>query len=114
MSDDVARCFLKKIYCWGDALLTHFENLSKSIKHVRWYNASEPVLLTPVLYLCFGAPCRRTRVPVRCRDAWERGPGPRASAQSNAVHLPRVQTGRPAHHPHGPRDSHPPSALHEP
>ncbi|XP_035506111.1 probable carboxypeptidase X1 isoform X2 [Scophthalmus maximus] len=59
-------------------------------------------------------PRRGTRVPVRRRDAWERGAGPRAPAQPDAVHVPRIQARRPAHRPPRHRDSHPPPALHEP
>lgn len=75
---------------------------------------TESVLLTPFLCLCFGAPRRRARVPIRCRDAWERGAGSRAPAQSDAVHVPGVQAWGPAHRPPGQRDSHPPPAVHEP
>lgn len=67
-----------------------------------------------VLHLCFGSPCRRTGVPIRCRDARKRGAGSGAAAQSDAVHVPGVQTGRPARHPAHRRNAHPPAAVSEP
>lgn len=75
-----------------------------------WGGASCWFLSLPFCLL----PTRWTWVSVHGRFPWQRGAGPRAATAADAVHVPGVSVGQPAHAPPGGRNQDSPGAVSQP